>query len=223
MSRNDPISRLYGLEPRAALAQLIADRGEDFVGLSRLLGRNPAYIQQFIKRGTPRKLHEEDRRTLARYFKVDESVLGGTESICDPALVELKVFDITASAGPGALVGRERKLQTMGFDPKWLRDLSGGAIDGLSVIRVRGDSMVPTLTDGDDVIVNRSDSSSRLRDGIYVLRLDDQLIVKRIARIASGGSVVIHSDNPAYPEWRADSKSEIDIVGRVLWFGRRVV
>ncbi len=41
-------------DPRKALERLCAERGEDFAGLSRLLGKNPAYIQQFIRRGTPR-------------------------------------------------------------------------------------------------------------------------------------------------------------------------
>jgi hypothetical protein len=45
-------------EPRAALERLISESGEDFAGLSKLVGRNPAYIQQFIKRGTPKKLPE---------------------------------------------------------------------------------------------------------------------------------------------------------------------
>lgn len=45
---------------RAALERLIEERGEDYAGLSRLIGRNPAYVQQFIKRGTPRRLAEED-------------------------------------------------------------------------------------------------------------------------------------------------------------------
>ncbi|HEX8448805.1 MAG TPA: peptidase S24, partial [Allosphingosinicella sp.] len=46
MDRNDP---------RETLERLLKERGEDFAGLSRLIGKNPAYIQQFIKRGTPRK------------------------------------------------------------------------------------------------------------------------------------------------------------------------
>ena len=62
---------------RAALQRLIEERGEDYAGLSRLLGRNPAYIQQYIKRGSPRRLAEDDRRLLARYFGVDEAALGG--------------------------------------------------------------------------------------------------------------------------------------------------
>ena len=43
-------------DARAVLQKLIEDRREDYSGLSRLIGRNAAYIQQFIKRGTPRKM-----------------------------------------------------------------------------------------------------------------------------------------------------------------------
>ncbi|MDQ3139723.1 MAG: peptidase S24, partial [Pseudomonadota bacterium] len=63
---------------RLALERMIAERGEDYASLSRLIGRNAAYVQQYIKRGTPRRLAEEDRRVLARYFGVGEQRLGAT-------------------------------------------------------------------------------------------------------------------------------------------------
>ena len=75
------MERLTG--PRAELERLIVERREDYAGLSRLLGRNPAYVQQFIKRGVPRKLDEKDRKTLARYFGISEEALGGPAA--DPA------------------------------------------------------------------------------------------------------------------------------------------
>ncbi len=58
------------IDQRAALERLIRERREDYAGLSRLLGRNAAYVQQFIKRGVPRKLDPDDLRLLARYFGV---------------------------------------------------------------------------------------------------------------------------------------------------------
>ena len=80
--------------------------------------------------------------------------------------------------------------------------------------------MEPTLHDGDEVMVDLADGQSRLRDGIYVLRLDDSLMVKRLARQPSGRGISIRSDNPDYPSWQDINPSRIDIVGRVLWFGR---
>ena len=64
-------------DPRLVLERLCVERGEDFAGLSRMLGRNPAYIQQFVRRGVPKRLREEERRKLARYFAVPETLLGG--------------------------------------------------------------------------------------------------------------------------------------------------
>ena len=49
-------------DARSTLTRLCAERGESLAGLSRLLGRNDAYIQQYLRKGTPRRLPERDRR-----------------------------------------------------------------------------------------------------------------------------------------------------------------
>jgi phage repressor protein C with HTH and peptisase S24 domain len=96
--------------------------------------------------------------------------------------------------------------------------------DQLSIIRVEGDSMMPTLTHGDDIMVDHGDAGERLRDGVYVLRRDGVLLVKRLARGmgAGRGEVSIISDNrDLYPGIEAPL-AELDIVGRVVWVGRRL-
>lgn len=208
-------------DARAALDALIRDRREDYASVSRLLGRNAAYIQQFIKRGVPRKLDEEDRRTLARYFGVSEAMLGGPAAEAAGALVAVPVLDVTASAGPGAFAEDERVQAAIRFDPAWLRRLHLNPAT-LSVIRVTGDSMAPTLDDGDEILVDRGDGADRLRDGIYVLRLDGVLNVKRLALSAGGRRATVLSDNPAYPPLPAMARSALDVVGRVVWAGRRL-
>jgi len=208
-------------DARAALERLIEERGEDYAGLSRLLGRNPAYIQQYIKRGSPRRLAEADRRLFARYFGVDESVLGG-EDREGRGLLPVPRLDVGASAGAGAFDGDERPLAHIAFDPAWLRRIARGAPDLLSIIRVTGDSMAPTLADGDDILVDRGDGAERVRDGIYVLRIDDALVVKRVAVNPAARTLSVRSDNPAYPGWPDCDPGAVDIVGRVVWTGRRV-
>ncbi len=207
---------------RAALARLIEEKGEDYAGLSRLIGRNPAYIQQFIKRGSPRRLAEADRRILARYFDVDEAVLGAPEASPGRGLRPVPRLDVDAAAGAGAFDGDESGGGHIAFDPVWLRRMTRGAPDQLSIIRVAGDSMAPTLADGDDILVDRGDAAARLRDGIYVLRIDDALVVKRIALNPAAHQVSIRSDNPAYPGWPDCDPGAVDIVGRVVWAGRRI-
>jgi hypothetical protein len=207
-------------DPRAALERLIQERGEDYASLSRLIGRNAAYVQQYIKRGTPKRLDEKDRRLLARYFGVPEAVLGGPEAAEGGDLVRVPRIDIGASAGSGSLAD-EGGRSHISFDAKWLRRLAGGAAK-LSMIRVEGDSMVPTLADGDEILVDLGDGAERLRDGIYVLRLEDALMVKRVALNPAGRRLTIASDNPAYPSWPDCRLGSIDVVGRVVWAGRKI-
>ncbi|HEX8572706.1 MAG TPA: S24 family peptidase [Allosphingosinicella sp.] len=210
------------LDPRAMLDQLIQERGEDYASLSRLLGRNAAYVQQYIKRGSPRRLAEEDRRVLARYFGVDEARLGGPAGGGETGLISIPRLDVEASAGPGALSAVERRLGRIGFDSAWLRRLSlSGAAERLSLIRVDGDSMAPTLYDGDEILVDREDGAARLRDGIYVLRIEGTLVVKRVA-VGPGGRISVRGDNDAYPSWPDIEPDSVDPVGRVVWFGRRL-
>lgn len=214
--------------PRAILERLVRERGDNYGALSRLIGRNPAYIQQFVKRGTPRKLDEADRRTLARYFGVEERLLGASEEIsysAQSAPAQLAVvlrLHLGASAGAGTLDADEGAAGTMAFDPRWIRRHLGARPENLSIIRVDGESMVPTLADGDDIMVDRNDGSDRLRDGIYVLRLDDALMVKRVAMTLRRGRFSVRSDNPAYPDWEDIDPASVEIVGRVIWTGRRV-
>lgn len=210
---------------RAALARLIDQQKADYSGLSRMLGRNPAYIQQYIKRGTPRRLAEEDRRLLARFFGVAEETLGGPEPAASAsgagALVRVARLEVGASAGPGAIAGDERARGHIAFDPAWLRRMASDP-KRLSLIQVEGDSMVPTLADGDEILVDRGDAGERLRDGIYVLRIEDALVVKRVAPHPARRSLSIRSDNDAYPSWPDCDPASVEIVGRVVWVGRRL-
>jgi phage repressor protein C with HTH and peptisase S24 domain len=210
-------------EPRLVIERLCEERGEDFAGLSRMLGRNPAYIQQYVRRGVPKRLKEAERRKLARYFAISESLLGGpAEDNESGDLVPVKRVAVRASAGPGALVTGEIAKPYFGFDGRWLKALTATPASKLSVIRVEGDSMAPTLNAGDDILVDPGDTGDRLRDGIYVLRIDDALIVKRIALHPVGRRVTVQSDNPAYPDWPDCDMAEIVCIGRVVWAGRKI-
>lgn len=211
-------------EARLVLQRLCAERGEDFAGLSRMLGRNPAYIQQFVRRGVPKRLREEERRKLARYFSVSEAMLGGPpDDLAGPnGLISVKRHPVTVSAGPGAIVNEESGKPYFAFDEKWLNSLTATPPANLSIVRVDGDSMSPTLNAGDEILVDLGDRADRLRDGIYVLRIDDALVVKRIALNPIGRRVTVQSDNPAYPDWPDCGLDKINTIGRVIWAARKV-
>lgn len=212
-------------DPRLVLERLCAERGEDFAGLSRMLGRNSAYIQQFVRRGVPRRLKEEERRKLANYFSVSETVLGGPpDSIARfGSLVSVKRHPVAVSAGPGAVVTEEFGKPYFAFDERWLKALTSTSTDSLSIVRVEGDSMAPSLNAGDEILVDLGDCAGRLRDGIYVVRVDDALVVKRLALHPMGRRVTVQSDNPAYSDWPDCDVDELNCIGRVIWAGRKVL
>lgn len=209
--------------PRDALKHLVETSGDSYSSLSRMLRRNPAYLQQYITRGTPARLDERDRRFLADHFGVDEQLLGAPpKAIVSGDLVQVARLAVRASAGPGAMVDDEAAIGRIGLDPALLRQITRAKPDELSIIRVSGDSMAPTLVDGDDVLVDRSIEGTRLRDGIFVLRRDDTLMVKRLAVAPTSATLTISSDNPAYPTWRDCPFDSVIVVGRALWTGRKL-
>ncbi len=211
------------LDPRSLLEKLCIERSEDFAGLSKMLGRNPAYIQQFIRRGIPKALKEVDRRKLAAYFDIPESWLGGPPSSAVIDLIPVLLTPVEVAAGTGREAGPELGRPYFAFDRGWLKRLTSSKEDKLSIVRVAGDSMSPTLNDGDDILVDHGDCGDRIRDGIYVIRVDNLLVVKRIAINPMRRTVTVQSDNPAYPDWPDCEMGSIDCIGRVIWSGRKLV
>ena len=201
---------------RAALAALVDGGGHHYAALSRLIGRNAAYLQQYVMRGSPRELAERDRARLAAYLGVAEAVLGGPEVM---GLVPVMRLDVGASAGPGGLVEEEARRRPGALDPGLLRQL-GVRQAAASMIRVRGDSMVPTLADGDEILVDRDRRVPGARGALFVLRLDGELMVKRLR--ALGREIEVASDNPAWPV-RMVGAGEAEVIGRVVWLSRALL
>lgn len=196
--------------PRAALAAVAAARGESLAALSRLIGRNAAYLQQYVQRGSPRVLGEADRRVLAAYLGVAEVVLGGPLA-SDAALVRVPRIDAAVSAGPGAITEMDIVAGTEAVDPALIRRL-GVRAAALSIVTARGDSMLPTIADGDELMV---DGDDRAGEGLCVLRHEGALVVKRLLR--RGGALHLVSDNTAYPALEANNP---EIIGRVVRLSR---
>jgi hypothetical protein len=63
-------------EARANLAEIIADRREDFAGLSRMIGRPAGYLRRHVREGKPRRIAEGEARDLAGYFRVAPQLFG---------------------------------------------------------------------------------------------------------------------------------------------------
>lgn len=130
------------------------------------------------------------------------------------------VYDVAASAGHGVLVESEEVICNMAFDRRFLRRMTDARPNELAIIRVKGHSMEPTLLDDDHVLVDRTKRNLSY-DGLFVIRFDDALHVKRIGRSATRGNVLVISDHSAYRDLDMP-KENLDVIGRVLWVGRKV-
>lgn len=216
-------------DPRQRLLALSQERGTSLSALSRLIGRNETYLQQFIRKGSPKHLLESDRRTLAEFFGVAESEIGGPEEISYNPSVKLPLsaqdhewimvprLPLGASAGPGLVPSTELPFDNFGFSRRWLRE-QGLEAAQLSAIRVEGDSMEPLLRAGDEILVDRAPRP--FRDGVHVVRLGDTLVVKRVAALGAGRLSLL-SQNMAYPPVEVGA-DEVEIIGRVVWKSGRL-
>ena len=208
------------MDPRERLTELAASRNASLAALSRMIGRNSSYLQQFVTKGSPRKLEEEDRRKLADFFAVAESELGAPEDRGgEPRgeFVDIPRLPLEASAGPGATAAQEIPFDSFRFSRRWLRE-QGLEPGQLSAIRVMGDSMDPLLRDGDEILVDRTPRP--FREGVHVVRLGDALHVKLLQAVPPGRLRLI-SKNPAYEPVEV-AMADVDVVGRVVWKGGRL-
>lgn len=131
-------------------------------------------------------------------------------------------YDVQASAGYGAFLQSEQIVDYLAFKRSWVRsDLRADPFK-LALITADGDSMEPTIRTGDLLLIDLSQTRIK-KDSIYVLRMEDTLLAKRLQWLYDG-RLAIRSDNPAYRE-QIIPELEIDhlqIVGRVVWFGRQL-
>jgi len=141
--------------------------------------------------------------------------VGALLDIGETTYVSIPRYDARLSAGPGALV--DPQAEPLGrnlFEQQWLAALTRAAPEHLAVLRVDGDSMQDTLSDGDWVLVDRSQTRIA-REGIYALQVGDVTWVKRLTLNLRDQTIRIISDNPRYPVQEL-TEEELQPLGRVV-------
>ena len=202
------------MEPREALDGLISERGETYASISRLLGRNSAYIQQFIKRGSPARLDQSDIALLALHFDVPVEVLGGREG---PTVGQRSIVKVPLLNG----TGNDSRSQWRLVDAAWLGRLCDQPAS-VAILPIVGEAMEPTLCNGDEVMISRVRNQESVREGLYAIRGSSEIFVRRIAIDPTKNRLTVLTDHPAYPSWQGIQRKGVDIVGRVIWIGARV-
>ncbi|WP_417595041.1 XRE family transcriptional regulator [Oceanospirillum sp.] len=129
-------------------------------------------------------------------------------------------YNVQVSAGHGALPDAfEKPTRKLAFRHKWLR-FRGLRVKDLVLVFAKGDSMEPTISDNNTLMVDTSQRD--LQDGnIYVIRTDGHLIVKRVQQLLNR-NVLFISDNKSYEKMEITQAelASLDIIGKVVWIGK---
>ena len=134
------------------------------------------------------------------------------------SMVAIPVFDVAASAGPGLMALDESPVDHLWFNASWLRQTYGVNPNDLKMLPSTGDSMVPTVPVGAMLMVNTGKAARAPGDGIFVVRLEGDILVKRLQRVP-GGKIKVSSDNPAYEPFHIsldDGGVDFALLGRVV-------
>lgn len=217
------MSNVFARRFQLVVDQISAGNKKQFAELS---GKSASHIYK-ICRGVSRPSMTY-LQSLYDEFQIDLNWLLTGESASEQAtgralnkdLVHAPLFDVQASAGAGLAVNSEEITDNFAFNKRWLSSQLRVNSDNIAFIEVRGDSMQPTLYDGDMVLIDLSDQQVRSK-GVYLLKGEGELMAKRVSR-DSDGNFHVSSDNDQYPSWRIDAKDlqENPIAGRVVWCGR---
>lgn len=139
-----------------------------------------------------------------------------------PGMALVRVYDISASAGFGAIIGDYVEVSHLiGLPHDYIRSFTKANPRNLCIIGVNGDSMWPTLAD-DDIVMCDMSKTSLAYDGLFVLRFYEALHVKRVGRSAKRDHVMILSDNRVVHPPIDIPIEDVVVVGKVIWRGGKV-
>jgi len=137
--------------------------------------------------------------------------------ILQAAHIEIPIYDVRASAGAGAFVDAEETAGVLTVAKLWARQNIGYVEGVLNMIYVEGDSMHPTLTHGDMIIIDRATIQVHdFSDGIHVIRLGQKIMVKRLQMLPKG-VIMAMSDNPLYQPFELRDDDDFAVLGKVRW------
>lgn len=201
---------------------LLSERGITQAAFARSIEVSPQTLSAwFTGRNRPGieeigRMCEALRVSPSWLFTGREDSVEHQSLVCEDC-VRIPLLDLKASCGNGMYVERAAIVSLIQVNHNWINRHCGDANPrALNVLGVTGDSMSPTLQDGDFVIVDTS-ATTIYTDAMYAFNLDDDLFIKRIQRV--GRSLCVISDNERYKSFSltsSDLEHGFKVHGRVV-------
>lgn len=138
----------------------------------------------------------------------------------DDGAIALRVLDLDLSMGDGSNIDDYVEETMLDFDAALLRSITRTPAEHLFLARGSGDSMFPTLVNGDMVMIDTLQRRLNLQDRLWAIALFGAGGIKRLQPVGESRVEVI-SDNPARENREVDAQ-DLRILGRVIWLGREV-
>lgn len=190
-------------------------------------GVAPSTIQRAVKAGYQFVTSTNTLTTLAEAAGVPGPNLTGENprAVAAPepreGIVDIPEYDIRLSAGGGYYVDREEIIGNWPFPAQYLQQMRLSA-KTLSMVEVSGDSMQPTLWDGDRVMIDHG-ATNPAQPGVYAIWDSNATVVKRVEKVPASDPVmlVLISDHKNHNQYTVLAEA-VNIIGRVVWFARRM-
>jgi len=134
--------------------------------------------------------------------------------------VLLPLYDVKAAAGHGCTNYTEHVEKHLAFRKDFLTQHLHSAPNDLFLLRVHGDSMMPSIMHNDIILCDKGRKTCR-QDGIYIIRMDNELYVKNLQKLPD--RLTIWSTNQNYKSFDVYPETQgIDIVAQVIWIARNI-
>ena len=136
-------------------------------------------------------------------------------------VAHIPVFEISAYSWDGPSLFNGQPVDYFCFSSRKLQCLSNSSFSRLIGIVVCDDTMHPTLRKGDKILIDLGQRSA-LFHGIYLLTVDQALLIKTLTVNLATQQASIVSDNSLYQPFDHSQLEASEIIGRVIWLSRRL-
>lgn len=227
---------------RKLIVDKLKERKISLNAASNMIGMNSAYLYKFVHYNVPDRLNEMARKKLSALLGIGEEELTTDAELFEPPLitmaaalydklsetakkltttdtVRIDIIDAAACCGSGLENFSENRIGSLSIPLQEFKEITNVSPTNVKLIRAAGDSMEPTINDGDRVWVDTSNNFVS-SDGIYLIRIASSIVIKRIQIGPSG--ITVKSDNARYGDFPLQDGCQI--IGKVIyiWNGRRV-